>query len=99
MNLVRSENDTAKKKSSPSKKFQHISGFLDGFWALRDDSGPGGVVWVTLSGQEDGCDLFESRAALGSHLRRHANSQARRRRSIVVLRKSGFGSEILFRFD
>ena len=31
-----------KKNSSPSKKFQHNSGFLDGFWTLWDDSGAGG---------------------------------------------------------
>ena len=31
-----------KKISSPSKKILHISGFLDGFWTLWDDSGAGG---------------------------------------------------------
>ena len=55
--------------------------------------GQGGVVGDGLSGLEDGCDLFESRAALGSHLGRYTSRQIRCRRRSVVLRKSGFGSE------
>ena len=31
------------KNPAPPKKKQHNSGFLDGFWALWDDSGAGGT--------------------------------------------------------
>ena len=37
--------------------------------------GPGGVVRDGLSGWEDGCDLFESCAALGGLLGRHTSRQ------------------------
>ena len=37
--------------------------------------GQGGVVWDSLSGPEDGYDLFESCAALRRHLRRHTSRQ------------------------
>ena len=49
-----------RKNSRLSAKIQRNSGVLDGFWTLWDDSGAGGVDWVTLSGQEDSYDLFES---------------------------------------
>ena len=56
--------------------------------------GQGGVVRDGLSGLEDGCDLFESCAALGRLLGRHTSRQARRRRRSVALRKNGFGANI-----
>ena len=59
-----SHHQPAKINSRLPEKIQHNSGFLDGFGALLDDPGPGGVVWVTLSGQEDSGDLFQSWAAI-----------------------------------
>ena len=80
-----------RKKIQQSEK---NSSTIPGSWMVSGHCGmildQGRLVWVTLSGQEDGCDLFESRQCcgmctvplLGSNLGRHANSQARRMRSI-----------------
>ena len=72
-NLVRclqqAENETEKKDFQPLQK---ISSTFPGSWMVFGHCGmilgQGGVVWATLSGQEDGCDLSESRAAHGWHL-------------------------------
>ena len=52
-----------RKKIQPHQK---ISSTFPGSWMVSDHCGmilgQVGVVWVTLSGRENGCDLFESHA-------------------------------------
>ena len=63
--LQRGENEPEKKYFQPLQK---KSSTFPGSWMVSGHCGmilgQGGVVWVTLSGQEDSGDLFESRAAI-----------------------------------
>ena len=69
--------DRENKIPAPPKKIQHNSGFLDGSWASWDDPGAGGVVRDSLSGLEDGRELFKSCAALREHPGRHTSRQGK----------------------
>ena len=74
--LVSIANLTEKIKFQPSKK---NSSTIPGSWMVPRSRGmilgQAGVVGGSLSGQEDSYDLFESCAALGSHLGRHTSRQ------------------------